>query len=136
MSRFTLQERKLLELNKHVKKVTSSNISFTARFKKEAVKQFESGASAENIFEKSGIKISLFGVGYPGKSISRWRDILESEGAEALGKERRGTSATGRPKGRKFKSEKEELAYLREESDFLKKLHALGKNSQKKKNSR
>lgn len=136
MNRFSTQERKLLESNKHIRKVTSSSLSFTAKFKKEAIKQFGLGKSAEDIFENAGIKSKLFGPGYARKSISRWRTILESEGSDVLGKERRGVGSTGRPKGRKFKTAKEELAYLREENDFLKKLHALGKKSQKKKSSR
>ena len=137
MGRFTIQERKLLENNKNIKKVTGSNILFTAKFKREAIEKYRLGHCPRDIFIEAGIDVSKFDKHYARKSISRWEDVLERDGAKALSEERRGRGSTGRPKKSKtFKSEKEELAYLREENDFLKKLHALAEKSQKKRNSR
>ena len=57
----------------------------------------------------------------------RWVKIVEKYGIEGLREEHRGKNAKGRPPKKKFKSEQEEIAYLRAENDFLKKLLALEK---------
>lgn len=137
MGRFTDQERKLLKSNKYVKKVTESNIHFTVQFKKYAIKQYNNGVLPAEIFAEAGVDVEKFDRGYARKSISRWQNIIEKNGVKSLGSERRGKGSTGRPKKvKKFKSEKEELAYLRAENEFLKKLHALSERSPKKKSSR
>lgn len=137
MAKFTNQQRKLLVSNKNIKKVTASNIQFTEKFKLKAVKDFESGKTSEEIFLAAEIDIKIFGSEYPRKSIHRWRKILKEKGSKAFSEEARGKNSTGRPKGRRgFKSDAEELEYLRAENDFLKKLHALEELYQKKNGSR
>lgn len=137
MGKFTDQQRKLLVSNKNIEKVTSSNVQFTVKFKLSSLKEFESGRSAEEIFESAGIDLSLFKPGYAGKSVSRWRKAYSEQGKDAFTREHRGKNSSGRPKSRNsFKNDAEELAYLRAENEFLKKLHALGKSYQKNKGSR
>jgi hypothetical protein len=54
---------------------------------------------------------------------------------EGFEKENRGRGSRGRSKRTEFKSLAEEVAYLREENEFLKKLRALAKEYQKKNGS-
>lgn len=134
MRSFTPKDRKDLENNPNVLKVTTSNVAYTPKFKAEALKLQQQGQSPNQIFRDAGFDLSLFGDDYARKCIRRWEKMSNSEGG--LKKERRGSKATGRPKGLKFKSAEEEIAYLRAENDFLKKLHALEAKYANKKSSR
>lgn len=125
-----------LENNPNVEKVTKSNVTYKTKFKIKAVKQHLNGVSPRVIFMDAGINLQLFGDTYAKKCLHRWRKIYQENGVDGLKTERRGSGATGRPVGRKFKSLEDELAYLRAENDFLKKLHALADKYEKKKNSR
>jgi transposase len=128
-------ERKLLENNSIVEKVTASNVTYTSKFKIKAVAEFSKGISPNQIFSDAGIDLQMFGKTYAKKCLSRWRKIHEELGNDGLKSERRGSGATGRPV-RTFKSPEDELHYLRAENDFLKKLHALAAKYPDKKNSR
>lgn len=137
MGSFSDSDRKDLEDNPNVLKVTASNVSYTPKFKALAVKLAIKGKSPREIFMEAGINLELFGKEYAKSCIKKWRKIIETFGEVGLKEERRGSKATGRPKGQKFKSVEEELAWLRAENDFLKKLRALRiANSQKNKSSR
>ena len=126
MPRFSKTTKELLERNPNVIKV-SSNVIYTFKFKKEAVKAYKSGTSPKKVFREADIDLSLFGYKYAKNSIWRWVKIVEKYGIEGLREEHRGKNATGRPPKMKFKSKQEEIAYLRAENDFLKKLLALEK---------
>jgi len=132
MAKLSQKDRDSLQKNPNILKVTGSNVTYTSDFKTKAVKLLKDGWSAEEIFLQAGIDVSLFGSKYAFKSIHRWEQLLQKHGASALKKERRGMNATGRPAGRKFKSLEEEVAYLRAEVDFLKKLRALEDEEQVK----
>jgi transposase len=119
------------EKNPNIKKVTGSNIQFTKEFKIKAIRAYQSGQSAVNIFLNAGIDISDFEEGYPRKSIDRWTRASEDYGVKNLDNERR-----GRSQSKKFKTLEEELEYLRAENEFLKKLHALEAAFLKKKNTK
>ena len=134
MSSLSERDRKDLENNPNVLKVTKSNVTYTIEFKGKALKLCQSGLSPSRIFKDAGINLSLFGDDYPKNCIHRWKKMADQEGG--LKKERRGTKATGRPRGLKFKSLEEEIAYLKAENDFLKKLHALEAKYANKKSSR
>lgn len=125
MAKLSQKDRDSLQKNPNVLKVTDSNVTYTAKFKEKAVKLINQGVPVEDIFRDAGINTSLFGKKYAFKSIDRWQKAINKHGSKALHKERRGVKATGRPKGKKFKSLEEEIAYLRAENDFLKKLRAL-----------
>lgn len=127
--------RKSLENNPNVKKVTSSNVTYSTKFKVYSVKRFKKGHTPREIFMGAGIDLTLFGDSYAKKCLQRWSKIYEEFGEAGFKAERRGSGASGRPKKKKFKSPEEELAYLRAENDFLKKLHALAAKYEKKKSS-
>lgn len=128
------KDRKSLENNPNVLKVTKSNVAYTPEFKSKALKLNNQGYTPSQIFADAGIDLSLFGDNYARKCLQRWEKMANKEGG--LKKDRRGSKATGRPKGLKFKSLKDENAYLRAENDFLKKLRALEARYANKKNSR
>jgi hypothetical protein len=134
MGSFTPKDRKDLESNPNVLKVTNSNVAYTPGFKAKALKLRQEGKTPSEIFRDAGINLSLFGEDYAKKCLMRWNKMSEAEGG--LKTERRGAKATGRPKGLKFKSADEEIAYLRAENDFLKKLRALEAKYANKKSSR
>lgn len=133
MAVLSSSDRKSLESNPNILKVTDKNVTYTTAFKKKAILLADQGKSYDQIFMDAGIDVTLFGRQYTRKCINRWREI-SSKGD--LAKETRGTKATGRPRGKKFKSLVEENAYLRAEVDFLKKLQALEAQHAKKKSSR
>ena len=134
MSRFSKSIKQLLERNPIIIKV-SSQLSYTFKFKEEAVKAYKSGTSPKEIFIRADIDLSLFSTKYAKNSIWRWVKIVEKYGYKGLKEEHRGRSAKGRP-AKKFKSEQEEIAYLRAENNFLKKLLALEKKQEKPKGFR
>ncbi len=129
-------DRKKLSKNPNVLKVTDKNIAYTPEFKVRAVEKHLAGESYNEIFVDAGIDLSLFEQDYSRKCITRWLKSYNKSGAEGFKTEARGKSSTGRPKGRKFKSLEAEVAYLRAENDFLKKLNALEAAYLKKKSSR
>lgn len=136
MANLSEADRKRLKKNPNVSKVTAKNVTYTSAFKVNAVQRYFSGDTYETIFSDAGINLSLFEDQYARKAVERWRKIFAKSGAEGFEKERRGIGATGRPKGKMFKSIEAEVAYLRAENDFLKKLRALEATYLKKKNSR
>lgn len=136
MAKLSDSERKDLESNPNVRKVTKSNVAFTPKFKLKAVRSYLNGSTPIEIFEKAGVNLSSFGKTYAKGCLKKWKKIFEDFGEAGFTEERRGNKK-GRPKGRKFNSLEEENAYLRAELDFLKKLRALEALSlEKNKNSR
>lgn len=140
MAKLSEADKKRLLLNPFVEKVTDSQVSFTPEFKIKAVEENLEGKSPIKIFNDAGLDTSLFLYDFPKKSIHRWKSIFLNEGADAFKKEKRGKSASGRPKKtydpKDPQSVLDRLAYLEVENDFLKKLHALAAKSQKKKGTR
>lgn len=131
MAKLSESDRKDLERNPNVLKVTKSLVTYTAEFKIKAVKSFVSGETPEDIFKNAKIDLSLFGRRYSSKSIRRWKEIVDSEGEEGLKEEKRGRNARGRPKT-KFHSKDDEIKHLKMEIFILKKLHALAESKKKK----
>ena len=134
MATLSNSQRKNLEDNPNVLRITGSNVIYTGRFKIKAVKAHFNGSRPDQIFLDAGIDLSLFGKDYAKKAVGRWGKIHEELGNNGLTFSRRGHGAKRCPK-KKFNSLEEELCYLREENDFLKKLHALAAKYQKKKDT-
>lgn len=135
MEKFSDDAKKCLLSSPYVEKLTESHVVFTSKFKSLALKKYFEGMNPSDIFNNLGIDTSFFLPDFPKKSIARWKAVFAEAGVEGLEKENRGKGAGGRPKKQKFKSLEEEVAYLREENDFLKKLRALAEEYQKKNGS-
>jgi transposase-like protein len=140
MNIFSESDKKRLLSSRWVEKVTTSHVVFTAQFKIKAVMLNFEGVPPSDIFVKFGIDISLFHENFTRKCLERWRKIYRTHGEDGFKTERRGVGSKGRPKKIKINPNDkdaliERIAYLEEENEFLKKLHALA-DVVEKKNSR
>jgi hypothetical protein len=123
----TLQEKTLLLQNKHVIDVKDHQIFYSKEFKLFAVKEHKKGKFPIGIFISSGIPIDLIGGNRrPKELLKSWQKIYKQKGCRAF---TTSIQATG---NRKYSLEKmnledaiHEVAYLREELKYLKKLSAL-----------
>jgi len=115
-----------LEKNLNILEV-SPQWTDTFKFKTEVVKAYKSGTSPKEIFRRTDIDLNLLSAQYAKNSIWRLVKIVENYGVEGFREENRGKNSKGRPPKKKFKSEQEEITYLRAENDFLEKLSDLEK---------
>jgi len=134
MGKFSESDKKRLLSSPFVEKISVSHVVFTVRFKTLAIKKNLEGTSAADTFSELGIDPTLFLPDFPRKSITRWKQTYFEHGIEGFEQEKRGKGATGRPK-QKFNSLEEEVTFLREENDLLKKLQALAEDYLKKNGS-
>ena len=127
--RFTKEQIEELLDNPNVERCSDKSISYSKDFKIIAVKKYEEGMSASEIFKQSGFNINLIGRNVPFDRISRWLKVFKTKGAKELSLETRGRSkGGGRPKvnwqndKEKIKYLETQIAYLKAENDFLAKL--------------
>lgn len=125
---FTEEEQSTLRKNPHVRSCTGKYITFTDAFKELAVRRHkDEGIPARVIFTDAGFALSLIGKDSPDSTLARWR--------------RQATSGIApQKKGRKKRSfdpalmtDKERIAYLEAEVDYLKSLHAFFQSRQARK---
>ena len=76
MDRFTKEDKAILESNPNIQAVLSNQVLYTQRFKEDAIKKYESGKSANHIFEEAGINTSILSKNpdYASKILSKWRN--------------------------------------------------------------
>ena len=118
---FTPEERQTLESNPNVLKVVNSNIIYTKEFKAHALSLYQSGESADSIFAKSGIDISIFPKGYTKYALRRWRNA----GKKPVNSEHKRKGRHKKTSNMSSEEKDARIAYLEAENDFLKKLRAL-----------
>lgn len=145
MSKRILGEEKINEMlaNPQVEKCTSKSIAYTSTFKLEAVRQYEAGLSAKEIFANAGINLLILDPDHPRECLKRWRKIVKRKGLGALGEENRGKNG-GRPRTKNLTDKQRieyleaKVAYLKAENSFLAKLRAkrAESNSGLKRNTR
>jgi len=118
--------RKILD-NPQVEKCTSKSITYTVAFKLEAMRQYEAGLSAREIFANAGISLTILDPDHPRECLKRWRKIVKKKGLRALEEENRGKNG-GRPKTKNLTDKQRieyletKVAYLKAENSFLAKL--------------
>ena len=128
--KFNKQQMEQLSKNQNVKKCGEKTITYSQIFKTKAVQQYDQeGLSPPEIFTEAGFDIEIIGKKTPCRCLGRWNKIYRTKGLKNLSEEKR-----GRPrevKNSKDKSGKDkierleaEVAYLKEENDFLAKLRA------------
>lgn len=121
MEKFTKEEKELLEQNPNIQAVLSNQVLYTKEFKEKAVKEYESGKSANQIFQEAGINTEILSkqYDYASKTISKWR----AANREYI------NIHYPQKKNNKKKSAYQKLLerneYLEAENEFLKKLSAL-----------
>lgn len=125
MGLFSDSDRKSLESNSNIEKVTKSHVVFTLKFKLLALKKFKLGIPPKRIFADAEIDLNLFPEGYAKKTIRRWRE----RGEAALKTETRGSGKPSMKSG--FSSPEQEIAQLKAEIWILKKLQALANEPKK-----
>jgi hypothetical protein len=121
--KYTSEERARILANPNVNKCGNSSVTFSGRFKLEAIKEYEEGKGPKRIFEDRGLTLELlkkhntFFVG----SIADWKRIHKKKGDTGLLEERRGGKGT--VKGKRFKlsnlNDREKLKYLEAQVEYL-----------------
>ena len=76
MEKFTKEDKELLEKNPNIQAVLSNQVLYTKDFKEKAVKEYENGKTANQIFQEAGINTSILSkqYDYASKTISKWRN--------------------------------------------------------------
>ncbi len=125
---FTAEQLQQLLKNESVYRCSERSITYSKTFKIKAVRQYEAGLTAREIFEEAGFNLQTIGRAAPRDCLKRWNKIYRISGVAGLSSETRGGG--GRPKT-KYQTDKEQIkyleaqvAYLKAENDFLAKLRA------------
>jgi hypothetical protein len=115
---FNPEEQKELLANNNVLLCSNKSVTCSTDFKIGAVRQYESGLTATEIFSCAGFDLNLIGRDSPSECLRRWRAIVNKKGFSGLSESR------GRNKGSKSKpkkmSEAERMRYLEAEVKYLK----------------
>ena len=123
--------------NEHIIKCSSKAITYSKAFKVLAIKQYNNGLTASQIFKSVGLEPWLVGEYVPRNCLVHWRKKFKEKGEVGLEIDERG-SATGSKKGRpttkgltdaaRIERLEIEVAYLKAKNDFLVKLRAQRKS--------
>jgi hypothetical protein len=132
--RFTASQITELLENECVAKCSEKSITYSKEFKSLAVKRYDEGMTASEVFAESGFDRFLIGKNVPDDRLCAWRRISKAKGLGDLDIETRGRKkGSVRPKIKnlddkeKIKRMEIEIAYLKAENDFLAKLRAAKK---------
>ncbi len=134
--RFTEKEIEKLRNNSNVKNVTEKAITYTKEFKEYIIREYNKGRHIREIYEEAGFDVEVLGDRIK-KSTYRWKQ--QSKRLEGLKDTRKGGS--GRPRTRHLtkdeliQRQKAEIAYLKQERDFLLELKKLERMAIKKEKS-
>jgi hypothetical protein len=134
--RFTEKEIEELRNNPNVKNVTEKAITYTKEFKEYFIREYNKGRPIREIYEAAGFDVEVLGERIK-NSTYRWKQ--QSKRLEGLKDTRKGGS--GRPRTRHLtkdeliKRQKAEIAYLKQERDFLLELKRLERMAIKKEKS-
>jgi hypothetical protein len=134
--RFIEKEIEELRNNPNVKNVTEKAITYTKEFKEYFIREYNKGRQIREIYEEAGFDVEILGERIK-KSTYRWKQ--QSKRLEGLKDTRKGGS--GRPRTRHLtkdeliKRQKAEIAYLKQERDFLLELKRLERMAIKKEKS-
>lgn len=100
------QRRKLQE-NPNIQKITEKHVVFTTKFKIKSVEAYLKGFSAKEIFENAQINLDYFKPLYAKFCIKKWKKKYIEDGKESFSIDKRGSGSSGRPK----KENLDELTY-------------------------
>lgn len=136
---FTESQRRKLESNPNVIKVSDRSITYSPEFKVNALKENAERKGPYQIFVEHGFDISIIGAKKPNQCIKRWRETFHKYGEEGFYTERGGKGATGRPSSKelstedKVKKAEARIAYLEAEVVFVKKARRTRKAGEEEK---
>ena len=122
---FTKEQMDHLRVNHYVKSISSSTIRFTEEFKKYFYEKYHSGMTARQIFTECGIDPDMLGE----SRIEGFRYTLDKQAKRDSGfTDNRSSNYRRAPKSgevaveTRLKQLEHELAYTRQEVEFLKKM--------------
>jgi len=134
---FTDQDQQLLMKHPYVKAVSEKAITYSDEFKAMAIKEYENGKFARQIFEEAGFDIEIVGIERAKSALKRWRAAYQESGLSGLEDTRKYRS--GRPLERELSIEEKyarleaQNALLRAENELLKKIDLAERMLRKKK---
>jgi transposase-like protein len=133
-NKFTEEQLRLLRANVNVEQATEYYVVFTEQFKQLAWEQKQTGKRMRDIFRENGIDPELLGK----KRIENFCQMLNHRGREGSGfKDRRvdnrrpTAGETAETLEEQVKRLQHELAYTRQEVEFLKKLQMANTEARK-----
>lgn len=138
MGKFSEEDIKELEKNKYVKRVSSTNISYTDEFKKLFIEESKKGKGPTRIFIESGFnpyilgsnRIRLFSVLYKNKN-KKNELLVDNRGKVAKGRPKKSTKILTPEE--EIEQLKHENIMLKAENDLLKKMGFLVNQKEQKK---
>ena len=118
---FSQEQIEVLLQNPNVKECSTKSISYHKDFKLFAVKQYESGLSASEIFKQAGLEATLVGSNTAKECLRRWLETYKAKGEAGLQRDgRKSNNPRGRPRDPVNLTEKEKLEYLEAQVAYLK----------------
>ena len=130
MREYTAKEMKLLKANPYTFKVTKNKLYFTVEFKEAFWTAYQAGMAPRRILEDLGYDLEMFGQKQIDSIVQRIKYQAQSGSGfrEGENRSRRKKDALSMPEGTSIESEEalasilNEVKYLRQEVDFLKKI--------------
>lgn len=113
---YTDNQIKILSKNKNIAHIGSFKVRYADAFKKSAIKQYNAGLSAVEIFQNAGIDLDIIGKRAPNRLMNQWRTALRVN----LDKDK---SPLERPNN-SLEMLRSQVAYLKAENHFLAQLRA------------
>jgi hypothetical protein len=120
--KFSEAEQELLRANKHVLRVSTTNITYAPQFKVHALERDRAGLSPQSIFAEAGFPVTIL-LDVPKTCIKAWRKIHAIKGNAGLLHSERGKSKKGgRPKKERLDPSRmtlqEQVEYYRLKSEY------------------
>lgn len=119
--KFTKGQIKKLSENKNVARCGLSSVQYAKSFKEKALKEYNEGLSAIEIFEMAGFDLNIIGKRAPNRLMNQWNTSHRPKHKEIEASDGREKRA-GRK--REINDLRDRIAYLEAENDFLAKLRA------------
>ena len=118
---FSSEEQQRLQHNQNVQRCSEKSITYTSEFKKEAVRQYDTGLTSVEIFKQAGFDLNLIGKHQPKECLRRWRTngCTDLRGKHTSQKKINANTETDR-----LKWLEAEVKYLKAENAFLAQLRA------------
>ena len=113
---YTYDQIRQLTKNKNIANCGSTKVRYTKTFKQAAIKQYNEGLSAVEIFQNAGIDLAIIGKYAPKHLMNQWRKALRVN----LDKE---ANPLDRPHNN-IEMLRSQVAYLKAENHFLAQLRA------------
>lgn len=113
---YTDDQIRVLSKNKNIAHCGCAKIRYADSFKQAAIKEYNGGLSAVEIFQNAGIDLTIIGKRAPNRLMNQWRTALRID----LNKK---TSPLERPNN-SLEMLRSQVAYLKAENHFLAQLRA------------